>query len=193
MRRIIASTYATLDGFIDNPHLWSMRHNSPDAMAYALDLALGCDALLLGRVTYEGMAQAWPAMGGNPYADHVNSIAKYAVSSTLREPAAWNNSAIIPGDQVHKAVTDLKHQPGKDILIWGNGRLTDDLAAHGLLDEYRVWIYPVLKGSGEPLFRPESVTALAHVGTTTFASGVVVLTYRPGSAADADEAGGQVG
>ncbi|GIF64989.1 pyrimidine reductase [Asanoa ishikariensis] len=179
MRRIIASTYATLDGFIDNPHLWSMRHNSPDAMKYALELALGADALLLGRVTYEGMAQAWPAMGGNPYADHVNSIEKYAVSSTLSEPADWQNSTLIPGDKLHETVTELKSRPGKDILIWGNGRLTDDLAAHGLLDEYRVWIYPVLKGSGEPLFRADSVTALEHVDTTTFESGVVVLTYRP--------------
>ena len=102
MRRIIASTYATLDGFIDNPHLWSMRYNSADAMKYALELALGADALLLGRVTYEGMAQAWPAMGGNPYGDHVNSIEKYAVSSTLREPADWHNSSIIPADKLHE-------------------------------------------------------------------------------------------
>jgi dihydrofolate reductase len=184
MRRIIASTYSTLDGFIDNPHLWSMRYNSPDAMKYALDLALGADALLLGRVTYEGMAQAWPAMGGNPYGDHVNSIEKYAVSSTLTEPADWKNSNIIPGDKLHETVIDLKKQPGKDILIWGNGRLTDDLAAHGLLDEYRVWVYPVVKGSGQPLFRPESVTAIEHVDTETFDSGVVVLTYRPTPSAE---------
>nr|BFE84523.1 dihydrofolate reductase family protein [Planobispora longispora] len=150
MRKIICSTYATLDGFIDDPHLWSMQYNSEDAMAYALNLALGADALLLGRVTYEGMAQAWPHMGGNPYADHVNSIAKYAVSSTLDKPADWNNSSIIPGDDLIAEVTRLKQQPGKDILIWGCGRLTDDLAKHGLLDEYRIWIYPVIKGGGSP-------------------------------------------
>lgn len=179
MRKIISSTYVTLDGFIDNPHLWSMRHNSEDAMAYALNLTLGSDALLLGRVTYVGMAEAWPNMGGNPYADHVNSIAKYAVSATLDKPADWNNSTIIPGDNLIAAVTDLKAQPGKDILIWGCGRLTDDLAQNGLLDEYRIWIYPVIKGSGEPLFRPGSVTPMEHTDTTTFSSGVVVLTYRP--------------
>jgi len=178
MRRIIASTYATLDGFIDNPHLWSMKYNSPDSMKYALDLALGADALLLGRVTYEGMAQAWPEMGGNPYADHVNSIEKHAVSSTLREPADWHNSHLIPGDELIERVTALKNRPGKDILIWGNGRLTDDLAAHGLLDEYRVWLCPVIKGGGQPLFGPDSVAALEHVDTTTFESGVVVLTYQ---------------
>jgi dihydrofolate reductase len=179
MRRILASTYATLDGFIDNPHLWSMQYNSPDAMKYALDLVLGADALLLGRVTYEGMAQAWPAMGGNAYGDHVNSIEKYAVSSTLDKPADWNNSFIIRGDRLLESVTELKNRPGKDIVIWGHGRLTDDLAAHGLLDEHRIWVYPVLKGSGQPLFRPESVTALEHVDTTTFESGVVVLSYHP--------------
>jgi dihydrofolate reductase len=183
MRRIIASTYTTLDGFIDNPHLWSMQYNSPDAMKYALDLTLGCDALLLGRATYEGMAQAWPDMGGNPYADHVNSISKYAVTSTLEKPADWENSHLIRGDELIPAVTALKSQPGRDILIWGCGRLSDDLAASGLLDEYRIWIYPVLKGEGEPLFRPQSVTAIEHTGTTSFESGVVVHTYRPTPAA----------
>jgi dihydrofolate reductase len=179
MRKIIASTYTTLDGFIDDPHLWSMEYNSEDAMAYALNLTLGCDALLLGRVTYEGMAQAWPAMGGNPYADHVNSIAKYVVSSTLEKPAAWDNSHIIAGDELVEAVTALKSEDGRDILIWGNGRLTDDLAKHGLLEEYKVWICPVIKGGGEALFRPESVGTVELLDSTTFTSGVVVLTYRP--------------
>ncbi|GGS67924.1 pyrimidine reductase [Planobispora rosea] len=187
MRKIICSTYATLDGFIDDPHLWSMQYNSGDAMAYALNLALGADALLLGRVTYEGMAQAWPNMGGNPYADHVNSIAKYAVSSTLDKPADWNNSSIIPGDDLIAEVTRLKEQPGEDILIWGCGRLTDDLAKHGLLDEYRIWIYPVIKGEGEPLFRKESTGSVELVDTTAFESGVVVLTYRPLNAAAATD------
>ncbi|MET8307836.1 dihydrofolate reductase family protein [Micromonospora sp. NPDC005173] len=179
MRKIIASTYATLDGYIDKPHLWSMQHNSQDAMEYALKLTLGCDALLLGRVTYQGMAEAWPNMGGNPYGDHVNSIAKYAVSATLDEPANWGNSTIIPGGDLISEVTKLKSQPGNDILTWGCGRLTDDLAKHGLLDEYRIWIYPVIKGEGEPLFRPDSATPVQLTGTTTFTSGVVVLTYHP--------------
>ncbi|MEJ3749773.1 dihydrofolate reductase family protein [Actinomycetes bacterium KLBMP 9797] len=177
MRKVIASTYATLDGYIDNPHLWSMQYNSPDAMEYALKLTLACDALLLGRVTYQGMAEAWPNMGGNPYGDHVNSIAKYAVSATMKEPANWTNSTIIPGGDLISEVTRLKSQPGRDILTWGCGRLTDDLAKHGLLDEYRIWVYPVIKGSGEPLFRPDSATPVQLADATTFSSGVVVLTY----------------
>lgn len=179
MRKIIASTYATLDGFIDNPHEWSLQYNSEDAMAYAFEMTTGCDALLLGRVTYEGMAQAWPNMGGNPYSDHVNAMTKYVVTSQQVDTTAWNPTVAIPGDELAAQVTKLKEQDGDDILIWGNGRLTDGLAEHGLLDEYRVWIYPVLKGQGEPLFRPGSVTGIEPAGTTAFTSGVVVLTYKP--------------
>lgn len=182
MRKIIASTYTTLDGFIDNPHEWSLQYNSEDAMAYAFELTTGCDALLLGRITYEGMAQAWPNMGGNPYADHVNAITKYVVASQPVDTTAWDPTVLIPGDDLTARITEIKKQDGGDILIWGNGRLTDDLAANGLLDEYRIWIYPVLKGHGEPLFRPESTTGVELTGSTAFASGVVALTYRPTTA-----------
>jgi dihydrofolate reductase len=181
MRKIIASTYTTLDGYIDNPHLWSMQYMNEEAQAYAMELTLGADALLLGRVTYEGMAQAWPAMGGNPYADHVNSMAKYAVSSTLAPSAltAWDNSTLIPGDDLVTEVTKLKEQPGKNILIWGCGRLTDALMEHGLLDEYRLWVCPVIRGEGQRLFRDGVAATLEMAGTTRFRSGSVVLTYRP--------------
>ena len=178
MRRIIASTYTTLDGFIDNPHEWSLAYNDPAAMQFALDLTLDADALLLGRVTYEGMAQAWPSMGGNPYADHVNAMRKYVVASQPVDTSLWNPTTIIAGDDLIAAVKELKETDGSDILIWGNGRLTDGLATAGLLDEYKIWTYPVLKGSGEPLFRADSTTALEHVDTTKFDSGVIVSTYR---------------
>ena len=181
MRKIIASTYTTLDGYIDNPHLWSMQYMNEEAQAYAMELTLGADALLLGRVTYEGMAQAWPAMGGNPYADHVNRMAKYAVSSTLAPSAltAWDNSTLIPGDDLVTEVTKLKEQPGKNILIWGCGRLTDALMEHGLLDEYRLWVCPVIRGEGQRLFRDGVAATLELAETTQFSSGSVVLTYRP--------------
>lgn len=182
MRRIIASTYTTLDGYIDNPHEWSLQYNDEGAQKYAFELTLGADALLLGRVTYEGMAQAWPNMGGNPYADHVNSIAKYVVASEPVDIAAWGPSTVVPGGKLVETVGQLKQQDGADILIWGSGRLTDDLAAAGLLDEYRIWLYPVIKGHGQPLFRPESTGPVELVDTVTFDSGVVVLTYRPAAA-----------
>jgi dihydrofolate reductase len=182
MRKIIASTYATLDGIIDNPHLWSMQYTNEQAQAYALKLVLGSDALLLGRVTFEGMALAWPNMGGNPYADRVNTIPKYVVSSTLEKADGWNNSTVIHGDDLVTEVTKLKHQPGENILIWGCGQLTDALMQHGLLDEYRIWLYPVVRGEGQRLFRPGVEATLEHVDTTTFETGVVVLTYRPTNA-----------
>ncbi|MFE1957195.1 dihydrofolate reductase family protein [Streptomyces sp. NPDC059479] len=178
MRRIIASTYATLDGYIDNPHEWSLQYNDEAAQKRAFELALGADTLLLGRVTYEGMAQAWPNMGGNPYADHVNAIPKYVVASEPVDTAAWGPATLIPGGELADTVGRLKQQDGADILIWGCGRLTDDLATAGLLDEYRIWVYPVIKGDGQPLFRSASTCPVELADAVTFDSGVVLLTYR---------------
>jgi dihydrofolate reductase len=183
MRKIIASTYATLDGFIDNPHEWSMQYSNEEAQTYAFTMTLAADALLLGRDTYEGMAQAWPNMGGNPYSDHVNAITKYVVASQSVDTSAWNPTVVIAGDDLVTQVTELKQHAGKDILIWGCGRVTDTLAQAGLLDEYKVWIYPIVKGTGEPLFRKESAATLELIDSTTFQTGVAVLTYRPATTA----------
>ena len=128
MCRIIASTYTTLDGFIDNPHEWSLPYNDSGAQQYAMDLALGADALMLGRVTYEGMAQAWPHMGGSPYADHVNAITKYVVASEPVDLEAWGPATVLAGDGLAASVRHLKQTQGGDILVWGSGRLTDGLA-----------------------------------------------------------------
>jgi dihydrofolate reductase len=133
MRKIIASTYATLDGFIDNPHEWSFPYSDERSQQYAFTMTLGADTLLLGRVTYEGMAQAWPNMGGNPYADHVNAIAKYVVAAEPVDTAAWGPVTVIAGDDLVAQVTELKEKVGGDILIWGTGRLTDALFTAGLL------------------------------------------------------------
>jgi dihydrofolate reductase len=179
MRKIIASTYVTLDGFIDDPQLWTFQYSNDEIQTYAMDLVFGSDALLLPRVTYEGMAQAWPNMSGNPFADRVNSIPKYVVSSTLDKAEDWNNSTIIHGDDLFTEVTRLKQQPGENILMWGCGRLTDTLREHGLLDEYHLWIYPVVRGEGQRLFPEGSEATLELAETTTFSTGVVILTYRP--------------
>ncbi|GAA4263966.1 dihydrofolate reductase family protein [Dactylosporangium darangshiense] len=178
MRKIIASTYTTLDGFIDNPQLWFMQYSDGESQAYAAELLFGADALLLGRVTYEGMAASWPNMGGNPYGDRVNNMAKYVVSSTL-DKAEWNNSTIIHGDDLLSEVAKLKEQPGENILIWGCGRLTDTLMEHGLLDEYQLWVCPVIRGEGQRLFRQGTKATLELADSTTFGSGMLVLTYRP--------------
>ncbi|MFE3452676.1 dihydrofolate reductase family protein [Nonomuraea sp. NPDC059194] len=179
MRKIIASTHATLDGFIDNPHEWSTQHSDKETESYAITMTMAADALLLGRVTYEGMAQAWPNMSGDAFADHVNAITKYVVASQPVDTDVWSPTVVIPGEDLLARVAELKNQPGGDILIWGNGRLTDALAKAGLLDEYQILIYPVLKGAGEPLFRKESATPVELVGSTTFATGAILLTYQP--------------
>lgn len=182
MRKIINSTYATLDGYIDNPHLWSMQYSDEEARAFALRMTLSADALLLGRVTYEGMAQAWPSMSGNPYADHVNAMAKYVIASKPVHTAAWGPTHVIPGADLIEQVAQLRSGEGGDILIWGTGKLTDALAQAGLLDEYRLWICPVIKGGGDPLFRPASVAILELLDITQFPSGAAVHSYRPKSA-----------
>ena len=166
MRKIIASTYATLDGFIDKPHEWSMRFSDEESQAYGFTMTRNADALLLGRVTYEGMAQAWPNMGGNPFGDHVNSITKYVVATQPVDTTAWNPTEVIAGADLVDEVTRLKQADGGDIVVWGTGQLTDALAAAGLLDQYRICTSPLIKGGGEPLFRPASAgTELLDIET----------------------------
>lgn len=184
MRKIINFTHSTLDGFIDNPHEWSLQYSNDESQAYGLEMHLGADALLLGRITYEGMAQAWPNMGGNPFGDHINSITKYVVASQPVDTSAWNPTVVIAGADVLDEVSRLKQSDGGNIVIWGTGQLTDALAAAGLLDEYRISTVPVIKGDGEPLFRPASAGAVELVDSKVFSSGGFVHTYRPGSATD---------
>lgn len=183
MRKIISFTHATLDGYIDQPHEWSFQFSNEELQNYGLEMTLAADALLLGRVTYEGMAQAWPAMGGNPFADHVNSITKYVVATQPVDVTAWAPTVVIAGSDLLDEVGRLKQAEGGDLLIWGTGQLTDDLAAAGLLDEYRICTSPLIKGGGEPLFRPASAGTVELHDTRVFSTGTVVHVYRPTSAA----------
>ena len=177
MRKIVSFTHATLDGYIDDPQDWSS--SDAELQGYALTMTLAADALLLGRITYEGMAQAWPNWGGNPFADHVNAITKYVVASKPVDTAAWDPTVVIAGPDLLDEVSRLKRADGGDIVIWGMGRLTDALAAAGLLDEYRICTSPVIKGGGEPMFRPASVGTVELLDTEVFATGAVVHAYRP--------------
>ena len=139
------------------------------------------DALLLGRVTYEGFAAAWPQLTeqAGEYAAMMNGCPKYVVSTTLEEPLEWNNSTLVKG-YVAEEVSRLKQQPGKDILISGSGDLVNTLVRHDLIDEYRLMPFPVVVASGKRLFRDGSDTkALKLVDTKSFGSGVVVLSYEP--------------
>jgi dihydrofolate reductase len=187
VRKVIAFTHATLDGFIDDPHEWSFEYANDELQEYASEMTLRADALLLGRITYEGMAQAWPARGGNPFADHVNAITKYVVASQPVDSRSWEPTVVIEGSDLLDEVGRLRQADGGDIIIWGTGRLTDALAAAGLLDEYRICTSPVIKGGGEPLFRPASAGTVLLLGSRAFATGAVVNAYRPTSAADPED------
>jgi dihydrofolate reductase len=179
VRKIVNFTHATLDGYIDNPHEWSFPYSDDELQAYGLALHLDADALLLGRITYDGMAEAWPNRSGDPFSDHVNSITKYVVASQPVDTGAWAPTVVIAGDDLLDEVRRLKEADGGNIVVWGTGRLTDSLAAAGLLDEYRIITSPVIKGGGEPLFRPASAGTVEVLDTRVFATGTVAQAYRP--------------
>ena len=143
-----------------------------------MKMHFAADALLLGRITFEGMAQSWPAMGGNPFVDHVNSITHYVVASQPVDTSVWDPTVVIVGADLVDEVARLTGRRGH-ILIWGTGRLTDLLAAAGLLDEYRIGTFPIIKGEGELLFRPASAGTVDLVDTKVFATGAVIHVYRP--------------
>jgi dihydrofolate reductase len=168
---------------------WTFQFGSEEQEKYKFDELVASDALLLGRVTYEGFAVAWPNMmqqydgprraALGEYADMMNSYPKHVVSTTLEGPLKWNNSTLIKGN-VAEEVLELKSQPGQDILIFGSADLVNALMQRDLIDEYRLMVFPMVVGKGKRLFGDgidEKVLEL--VGTQMFVSGVVVLIYRP--------------
>jgi dihydrofolate reductase len=181
MRKIINSTYITLDGVIANPQDWPSSDVDDDTGGIIqTELLFACDAVLMGRHTYDSFAAAWPARSGDPFSDRINSMSKYVVSTTLRNPA-WNNTTVISDDPV-AYVTQLKERPGKDIVQYGFGQLAYALMEHGLLDELRLWVHPLFVGSGGPqalLYREGPLTRLSLVDATPLKTGNVILTYRP--------------
>jgi dihydrofolate reductase len=158
---------------------WNFQFWSDEATTYKFDELFASDALLLGRVTYEGFAEAWPSITDDiGFADRMNGMPKFVVSTTLQE-VPWNNSTLISGD-VTEEVSRLKQQPGQDILVFGSATLVQSLMRDDLVDEYRLMVHPVVLGSGKRLFGEGSATtSLRLVDVKTFSSGIVVLTYEP--------------
>jgi len=180
MRRIINSTYISLDGVIETPHHWpSSGPDGGKGEAVQTELLLSCDALIMGRHTYDGFAPVWPTRSGDPVSDHINAMAKYVVSSTLTDPE-WNNTTVIDGDPV-AAIEKMKNEPGRNIVQYGFGQLTHTLLEHGLLDEIRLWFHPLLVRRGGPqdlLFREGALTQLELDTVTRLDSGIVILGYQ---------------
>jgi dihydrofolate reductase len=179
VRRLIVSEFISLDGVVQDPG-WTSQFESADRDQYKFDELAAADALLLGRVTYEGFAAAWPEMEEQTgeYGAWMNGYPKHVVSTTLEEPLEWKNSSLIEGDLAEE-VTRLKQQEGKDILVFGSGDLVKSLMNQDLVDEYRLMVFPVVVGSGKRLFGEGDTKTLKLVGTQTFDSGAVVLTYEP--------------
>jgi dihydrofolate reductase len=180
MRRIINSTYITLDGVIADPQDWPDNGIEPDGTGLKIqtDLLFACDAVLMGARTYPGFAQAWMARSGDPYSDRINAMAKYVVSSTLRDPE-WNNTTVISGDPVAR-IRSMKEQPGLDIVQYGFGPLSYALLEAGLIDELRLWVHPLFFGqatAGSLMFRPAATAQFTLADTLTLNTGTVILTY----------------
>jgi dihydrofolate reductase len=179
MRRIINSTYVSLDGLIEHLERWHFEYLDDATNKFEWDQLAASDALLMGRRTYEGFAEVWPSQTGE-FADKINSIKKYVASTTL-EKADWTNSVVITGDLVEE-VSKIKQQPGQDILMYGFGPVAQTLLQHGLLDEVRLWVFPIFVGMGSPsdlLFREGNTSRMKLVDTKTLGSGIVILSYQP--------------
>ena len=182
MRRLIESTHVSLGGEIGSPD-WAFPYLNEEHNDYAKRLLFSADALLLGRLTYEGLSAAYPAMAGgtsevlNDFIERMNSIPKFVASTTLRE-TTWN-ATVIEGD-VASFVADLKQQPGGDIVKYGNGPLDATLMEHGLIDEFHLLVTPVAIGRGQHMFEDiDTAPGLNLVDVTRFSNGVVILAYAP--------------
>jgi dihydrofolate reductase len=188
MGRIVVTEFVSLDGVMEDPggsenfkhSAWSFEFSRGDeGDQFKLDEALGSEALLLGRVTYEGFAAAWPTRDGE-FADKFNSMPKYVVSSTLEKPE-WNNSTVLKGDVV-KAVSKLRQEQDGDIVVHGSAQLVQTLLEHDLVDEVRLMVFPVVLGSGKRLFGDTTdKKRLRLADSKTVGDGVAILIYEPDS------------
>ena len=193
--RIVISEFMSLDGVVQAPGGpdedpdggfahggWSMPYFDPDAMGSAIDEVLqATEALLFGRRTWQIMAAAWPARAGDPFADRMNEIRKYVASRTLaQDDLHWDNSTLLPADDVIGAVRRLRAENGGDLQVMGSANLAGTLIGNDLVDEYRLMIEPVVLGGGKRLFPEDGrFRALELVSTSTSSTGVQICTYRP--------------
>jgi dihydrofolate reductase len=191
MGRIVVSEFVTLDGVFEAPgggedfeHAgWSFQFNRGDeGDKFKFDELMASDAQLLGRITYQGFAKAWPSMSGmGEFGEKMNAMPKYVVSGTLTaQDADWSNSTVIAGD-VAGQVSRLKEEIAGDILVAGSARLVGSLASHGLVDQYRLMVFPIVLGSGKRLFGEDTPTTKLRLvdSTPVGPDGVFILTYEP--------------
>ena len=186
MGRIVVTEFISLDGVIEAPGGgekfkhggWSFKFNrGAEGDKFKLDETLSSAALLLGRVTYEGFAAAWPSRDGE-FADKFNSMPKYVVSSTLTKPT-WNNSTVLQGDVVDQ-VSKLKQKQDGNIVVHGSAMLVQTLLEHDLVDELRLMVFPVVLGGGKRLFGETSdKKTLRLANSKVVGDGIAIFTYEP--------------
>jgi dihydrofolate reductase len=185
--RLVVSEFVTLDGVMEDPGGaedfdrggWAFRfERGPEGDKFKLDELMNADALLLGRRTYEGFAAAWPSRTDDVgFADKMNSMPKYVVSTTM-DTAEWSNSTVIRGD-VAAEIAKLKERPGGDLLVAGSAQLVQTLAEHDLVDEYRLMVFPVVLGAGKKLFADGRERPLALAEAKTTGEVVTLVLRRP--------------
>jgi dihydrofolate reductase len=185
MGRIVVTEFASLDGVVEDPGgAGDFRHGGwtfeywrgDDGDKFKLDETMGSAALLLGRVTYEGFADAWPSREGE-FADKFNQMPKYVVSTTLEDPE-WTNSTVISGD-VAREVARLRDEIDGDIVVHGSATLVQTLLENDLVDELRMMVFPVVLGSGKRLFADtDDKKSLRLTDSMTVGDGVVILIYQ---------------
>jgi len=176
MRKVVVTEFMALDGVVEEP-AWTFPYWNDEIAKFKGEESSASDALLLGRVTYQGFAAAWP-QSDDEGADYFNSVRKYVVSTTLEEPLEWNNSTLIKDDIVAE-LTELKQQDGQDITVHGSATLAQTLVEHDLVDRYRLLVYPVVVGKGKRLFQEGIRATLKLLESQSFSSGVVSLIYEP--------------
>ena len=187
MGRIVVTEFISLDGVVEDPGGsedfkyggWSFEFDrGAEGDEFKLDETRGSEAQLLGRVTYEGFAEAWPSREGE-FADKMNSMPKYVVSSTLTQPE-WANSTVLEAGDLVEAVSKLKQEADGDVVVHGSAQLAQTLIAHDLVDELRLMVFPVVLGTGKRLFGdPGEKKTLRLVDSKVVGDGVVILTYAP--------------
>ena len=175
MRNLVVTEFMSLDSVMEAP-AWTFPYWNDEIARFKGDESNAGDALLLGRVTYEGFAAAWPESTdeGAPY---FNNVRKYVVSTTL-DTVEWNNSVLIK-DNIAEEITRLKQQDGGDIVVHGSATLVQTLMQHDLVDRYRLLVYPLVVGTGKRLFDAATTATLKLVESRSFSSGVVALVYEP--------------
>jgi dihydrofolate reductase len=182
MSRIVVTEFVSLDGVMEEPR-WTFdfdRGKEGDQFKY--EELFDAEALLLGRVTYQGFAAAWPSMGEDDFGQRMNNIHKYVVSSTLTDAeAAWGPTTVLRDSDVAAEVAALKQKAGGNLLVEGSAQLVHTLAQHGLVDEYRLMVFPVILGQGKRAF-PDTMPApgkLTITNSRTVGSGVLLLNLTP--------------